>query len=182
MAISRDGFIRTEATAEQESREGIDLDAVLRRLLKNHMVGGNRSIEDIAHSLQMDPKGIRSFLRGNSASLELLSRICAVSEFRVDELFALDEQYVEHTQIVIPRKQILLRLLGTVYSEAAIERLQEIAVLLSKVPSCREIVDRSYRSLLAECADKGYPVERHRAALARIAAHHDRKWNNGGIG
>ena len=180
--MARDGFITTEATADQESREGIDLDAVLRRLLKNHLVGGNRSIEEIAHSLQMDPKPIRSFMRGNSASLELLSRICAVSEFRVDELFALDEEYAEHTQIVIPRKQILLRLLGTVLSEAAIERLQEMAVLLSKVPSSREIVDRGYRSVLAECADQGYPVERHRAALARISEHHDRKWSDGGLG
>ena len=92
--------------------DGPQYDEIVRDLFRQWMRETNRSSEDLALSVRMDPKEIRAFMRGRPGTLDLLTRICAASGLTVDELMNLDEDYRAMTgkNVTSFKKALLSRL------------------------------------------------------------------------
>lgn len=75
----------------QPSQSGVDLDAVFRDMMRLWISNTGRSVDQIAKSMRVEPKEIKAFLRGKTATLDLLTRILSSARISVGDFFAMHE-------------------------------------------------------------------------------------------
>jgi hypothetical protein len=129
----------------EETVEMADLGLAIADLLRTYMREANLSPRDMAKARSLSgglttlsEREIKTLLRTNKCDSGVLSRLVAMTGLSLGQLLMFHPEYAERKEVVVSRKERVLRMIGSLASEADLVRGLALLRIVTASPSIKD--------------------------------------------
>jgi len=148
-----------------ESR-GADYDAIVRDCLRRWMTETGRSVRDVAITLNIEPRALRAFLKGQPGTLDLASSVAAALGLSFHDVLAGHPSYPFHSTTTDLKHAMMLRIENSLSTDD-VRATFEWVNTITKHPDLMVVANGAFKMVWGYALEKGYDVTAMRSALEK---------------
>ena len=155
---------RGEGDDYRPETRGADYDAIVRDCLRRWMLETGRSAREVAITLDMEPRAMRAFLKGQPGTLHLASSLSAALGVSFHDVLAGHEAYPYESKTLDLKKAMIARLENSMSTED-VRATFEWVNTIRKHPDLMVIATGAFKMVWGYALERGYDVGAMRSAL-----------------
>ena len=159
---------RGEGAMHRNECSAPDYDEILRDTARKYMKASNRSPSDVAHSLGLPTKKVKTWLAGKVGDIDLLSAFAAATGVNtIDDLLCSHEAYGDNGANVSTMRDMLLSRMSHSISLEQVRLIIEMQMLMHEVPESTHFFQRGIADAIAYAEHLDFDVQGKRESLER---------------